>query len=99
MGKKSAPAQQVYITPDPPEPMQPIVFEMPETPPMPELQPMPAIEETPAQDWTDEELQAENEAEIKKANRLRVGRQSTILSSPLLADEDPVVKKPQLLGS
>jgi hypothetical protein len=69
-----------------------------EMPPMPELPPMPTPTYIAPKDYREEEIQAENEAKIKKRNQLRAGRESTISTSPLGVEEAAPIKKVQLLG-
>jgi len=71
------------------------LFKMPSMPPLPPIQ-EPKVEDVPSAD--DAATKAAEEAEMKKRDRLRKGRRSTILTTPELEDEDAEIKKSTLLG-
>ena len=66
-------------------------------PPPPEIiEPEPEAAEVPKVD-EEEVVQDETEA-MRKRNRKRKGRRSTILTTPELENEDPDLNQPTLLG-
>ena len=64
-------------------------------PPPPIEVPDPVVEDTPPKVDDEETVEVETE-EMRKRNRKRKGRRSTILTTPELEDEEPTLKKPLL---
>ena len=69
-------------------------------PQMPDLPPMPPISSAPTIDWTEkqEQLAAKQKADYHLDQARRKGSQDTVLTSPLLDDEDPEVTGSILAG-
>lgn len=97
MGKKSAPTPAPIVLPQAPAPIVTEVV-IPPMPQMPVIPAPPTPTYIPPDDYREEELQAANELEMNKRNRLRAGRASTIATSPLGVEEDAPIKRVQLLG-
>ena len=71
------------------------LFKMPSMPAPPPIV-EPKVEEVPSAD--DEARKAEEEADMRRRNRNRKGRRSTILTSPDYEDTDATTNQPTLLG-
>ena len=71
------------------------LFKMPSIPTPPPLE-MPAVEDVPSAE--DEARRAEEAEDMRRRNRNRKGRRSTILTSPSYEDTAADVDKPTLLG-
>ena len=71
------------------------LFKMPSMPAPPQLE-MPKVENVPSAE--DEARRKEEDAEMRKRNRNRKGRRSTILTSPTYGDTTATTDKPTLLG-
>jgi|TARA_A100001015_G_C14604252_1_gene561641 hypothetical protein len=71
------------------------LFKMPSMPAPPQLE-MPKVENVPSAE--DAARRAEEEADMRKRNRNRKGRRSTILTSPTYGDTTATTDKPTLLG-
>jgi len=71
------------------------LFKMPSMPAPPPLE-MPKVEDVPsAEDAAREQQEAED---LRRRNRNRKGRRSTILTSPTYGDTTATTDKPTLLG-
>ena len=71
------------------------LFKMPSMPAPPQLE-MPKVENVPSAE--DAARRAEEEADMRRRNRNRKGRRSTILTSPTYGDTTATTDKPTLLG-
>ena len=71
------------------------LFKMPSMPPMPKIE-EPKVEDVPSAE--DEARRAEQEADMRRRNRNRKGRRSTILTDPDYEDTAATTKKNTLLG-
>ena len=71
------------------------LFKMPSMPAPPQLE-MPKVENVPSAE--DAARRAEEEADMRKRNRNRKGRRSTILTSATYGDTTATTDKPTLLG-
>ena len=71
------------------------LFKMPSMPAPPQLE-MPKVENVPSAE--DAARRAEEEADMRKRNRNRKCRRSTILTSPTYSDTTATTDKPTLLG-
>ena len=71
------------------------LFKMPSMPAPPALE-MPKVENVPSAE--DEARRKEEDAEMRRRNRNRKGRRSTILTSPTYGDTTATTDKPTLLG-
>ena len=71
------------------------LFKMPSMPAPPQLE-MPKVENVPSAE--DEARRKEEDAEMRRRNRNRKGRRSTILTSPTYGDTTATTDKPTLLG-
>ena len=71
------------------------LFRMPSMPAPPALE-MPKVENVPSAE--DEARRKEEDAEMRRRNRNRKGRRSTILTSPTYGDTTATTDKPTLLG-
>jgi len=71
------------------------LFKMPSMPPMPKIE-EPKVEDVPSAE--DAARRAEEEADMRRRNRNRKGRRSTILTSPDYEDTDATTNQPTLLG-
>ena len=70
------------------------LFKMPSMPAPPALE-MPKVENVPSAE--DEARRKEEDAEMRRRNRNRKGRRSTILTSPTYGDTTATTDKPTLL--
>ena len=71
------------------------LFKMPSMPAPPALE-MPKVEDVPLAE--DEARRAQEEEDMRRRNRNRKGRRSTILTSPTYGDTVATTDKPTLLG-
>ena len=71
------------------------LFKMPSMPAPPALE-MPKVENVPSAE--DAARRAEEDADMRRRNRNRKGRRSTILTSPTYGDTTATTDKPTLLG-
>ena len=71
------------------------LFKMPAMPPPPQLE-MPKVADVPSAE--DEARRAEEAEDMRRRNRNRKGRRSTILTSPSYEDTAADVDKPTILG-
>ena len=71
------------------------LFKMSSMPAPPQLE-MPKVENVPSAE--DAARRAEEEADMRRRNRNRKGRRSTILTSPTYGDTTATTDKPTLLG-
>ena len=71
------------------------LFKMQSMPAPPQLE-MPKVENVPSAE--DAARRAEEEADMRRRNRNRKGRRSTILTSPTYGDTTATTDKPTLLG-
>jgi len=71
------------------------LFKMPSMPAPPQLE-MPKVENVPSAE--DKARRKEEDAEMRRRNRNRKGRRSTILTSPTYGDTTATTDKPTLLG-
>ena len=71
------------------------LFKMPSMPPMPAIE-EPKVEDVPSAE--DEARKRQEQEDMRKRQRNRKGRRSTILTSPSYEDTAADVDKPTLLG-
>ena len=71
------------------------LFKMPSMPAPPALE-MPKVEDVPSAE--DAARRATEEEDMRRRNRNRKGRRSTILTSPTYGDTEATTDKPTLLG-
>ena len=71
------------------------LFKMPSMPAPPALE-MPKVENVPSAE--DAARRAQEEEDMRRRNRNRKGRRSTILTSPTYGDTTATTDKPTLLG-
>ena len=71
------------------------LFKMPSMPAPPPLE-MPKVEDVPSAE--DAARRAQEEEDMRRRNRNRKGRRSTILTSPTYGDTTATTDKPTLLG-
>ena len=71
------------------------LFKMPSMPAPPALE-MPKVENVPSAE--DAARRAQEEEDLRRRNRNRKGRRSTILTSPTYGDTTATTDKPTLLG-
>ncbi len=72
------------------------LFKMPSMPAPPALE-MPKVEDVPSAE--DEARRAQEDEDMRRRNRNRKGRRSTILTGPLGVEEEAETEKKTLLGS
>ena len=71
------------------------LFKMPSMPAPPQLE-MPKVENVPSAE--DAARRAQEDEDMRRRNRNRKGRRSTILTSPTYGDTTATTDKPTLLG-